>query len=188
MNQSHARLQDEAQVVPLKSTAPSLTSAAKARTLSCDSPDSYHQQRHQFLKQSIPTRISHQISNPRRKTRKPHHGLVNIPPAPPRYSRSPQRPRPGPHRMPLFPLPHPIDPLFLSFPFLPVPISVYFRCDTAIDQKQMKGLDQFKHVSMQSLPIGLRGAVQAGWYEGSVFFAIMGELSFFFLSPGGLWG
>jgi hypothetical protein len=44
----------------------------------------------------------------------------------------------------------------------------------------MKGLDQFKHVSMQSLPIGLRGAVQAGWYEGSVFFAIMGELSFFF--------
>jgi hypothetical protein len=41
----------------------------------------------------------------------------------------------------------------------------------------MKGLGQFKHVSMQSLPIGLRGAVQAGWYEGSVFFAIMGELS-----------
>jgi hypothetical protein len=41
----------------------------------------------------------------------------------------------------------------------------------------MKGLDQFKHVSMQSLPIGLRGAVQAGWYEGSVFFAIMGALS-----------
>jgi hypothetical protein len=67
-----------------------------------------------------------------------------------------------------------------SLPFHSVPISIYFRCDIATDQKQMKGLDQFKHVSMQSLPIGLRGAVQAGWYEGSVFFAIMGELSFFF--------
>jgi hypothetical protein len=64
-----------------------------------------------------------------------------------------------------------------SLAFHHVPIFVYFRCDTATDQKQMKGLDQFKHVSMQSLPIGLRGAVQAGWYEGSVFFAIMGALS-----------
>jgi hypothetical protein len=129
MNQSHARLQDEAQSVPLKSTAPSLTSAAKARTLSSDSPDSYHQQRHQFPKQSIPTRISHQVSNPRRTTSKPHHGLVNIPPAPPRYSRSPQRPRPGPHRMPLFPLPRPIDPLFLSFPFLSFPFQFPYISD-----------------------------------------------------------
>jgi hypothetical protein len=78
--------------------------------------------------------------------------------------------------MPLYnsPLLRPIDTLFRSVLFQ---ISVYFICDTATNQKQMKGLDQFKHVSMQSLPIGLRGAVQAGWYEGSVFFAIMGALS-----------
>jgi hypothetical protein len=42
----------------------------------------------------------------------------------------------------------------------------------------MKGLDQFKHASIQTLPVGLRGAVQAGWYEGSVFFGIMGMLYF----------
>lgn len=39
---------------------------------------------------------------------------------------------------------------------------------------QMKGLDQFKHPSLNTLPTALRGAVKAGWYEGSVFFAIMG--------------
>jgi hypothetical protein len=35
-------------------------------------------------------------------------------------------------------------------------------------------LDQFKHPSLNTLPTALRGAVKAGWYEGSVFFAIMG--------------
>ncbi|EAT89837.2 hypothetical protein SNOG_03106 [Parastagonospora nodorum SN15] len=39
-----------------------------------------------------------------------------------------------------------------------------------------KGLDQFKHPSLNTLPTALRGAVQAGWYEGSVFFAIMGNI------------
>jgi hypothetical protein len=31
---------------------------------------------------------------------------------------------------------------------------------------------------LNSLPTALRGAVQAGWYEGSVFFAIMGKSIF----------
>lgn len=42
----------------------------------------------------------------------------------------------------------------------------------------MKGLDQFKHDSLNQLPAMLRGAVKAGWYEGSVFFAIVGKLAF----------
>lgn len=41
-----------------------------------------------------------------------------------------------------------------------------------------KGLDQFKHPSVTSLPIALRGAVKAGWYEGSGFFLIMGILNY----------
>ncbi|KAH3936758.1 hypothetical protein HBI24_134630 [Parastagonospora nodorum] len=41
-----------------------------------------------------------------------------------------------------------------------------------------KGLDQFKHPSLNTLPTALRGAVQAGWYEGSVFFAIMGIMNY----------
>ncbi|KAH7410315.1 hypothetical protein DE146DRAFT_752023 [Phaeosphaeria sp. MPI-PUGE-AT-0046c] len=41
-----------------------------------------------------------------------------------------------------------------------------------------KGLDQFKHPSLSTLPAALRGAVTAGWYEGSVFFAIMGILNY----------
>ncbi|KAF2822776.1 hypothetical protein CC86DRAFT_372587 [Ophiobolus disseminans] len=41
-----------------------------------------------------------------------------------------------------------------------------------------KGLDQFKHPSLSTLPTALRGAVKAGWYEGSVFFAIMGILNY----------
>jgi hypothetical protein len=131
INQSHARPQDEAQAVPLKSTAPSLTSAAKARTLSSDSPDSYHQQRHQIPKQSIPTQIPHQVLSLARKTTQPHHGLVNIPPAPPRYSRSPQRPRSGPHRMPLFPLPRPIDSLFRS-------VLLQFPCIADATQRLIK--------------------------------------------------
>ncbi|OAL01452.1 hypothetical protein IQ06DRAFT_293540 [Phaeosphaeriaceae sp. SRC1lsM3a] len=41
-----------------------------------------------------------------------------------------------------------------------------------------KGLEQFKHPSLNTLPTALRGAVKAGWYEGSVFFAIMGILNY----------
>jgi hypothetical protein len=37
----------------------------------------------------------------------------------------------------------------------------------------MKGLDQFKHPTMNSLPLVLRGASKIGWYEGSGFFIIM---------------
>jgi hypothetical protein len=46
------------------------------------------------------------------------------------------------------------------------------------DKLQMKGLDQFKHPSFNALPSVFRGAVKAGWYEGSVFFTIMGPSSF----------
>ncbi|KAH7390713.1 hypothetical protein BKA66DRAFT_568647 [Pyrenochaeta sp. MPI-SDFR-AT-0127] len=41
-----------------------------------------------------------------------------------------------------------------------------------------KGLDQFKHTSLNALPTALRGAVKAGWYEGSGFFLIMGILNY----------
>jgi len=41
-----------------------------------------------------------------------------------------------------------------------------------------KGLDQFKHISLNTLPIALRGALKAGWYEGSGFFLIMGVLNY----------
>ncbi|OAL52122.1 hypothetical protein IQ07DRAFT_403862 [Pyrenochaeta sp. DS3sAY3a] len=41
-----------------------------------------------------------------------------------------------------------------------------------------KGLDQFKHPSLNTLPTALRGAVKAGWYEGSAFFLIMGILNY----------
>ncbi|KAF2115191.1 hypothetical protein BDV96DRAFT_63419 [Lophiotrema nucula] len=41
-----------------------------------------------------------------------------------------------------------------------------------------KGLDQFKHPSLNTLPTALRGAIKAGWYEGSVFFAIVGILNY----------
>ncbi|KAF2195216.1 hypothetical protein K469DRAFT_698782 [Zopfia rhizophila CBS 207.26] len=41
-----------------------------------------------------------------------------------------------------------------------------------------KGLEQFKHPSLKQLPRALLGAVKAGWYEGSVFFAIMGILNY----------
>jgi hypothetical protein len=37
----------------------------------------------------------------------------------------------------------------------------------------MKGLDQFKHPTMNTLPLVLRGASKIGWYEGSGFFIIM---------------
>lgn len=42
---------------------------------------------------------------------------------------------------------------------------------------QMKGLDQFKHPTMNTLPLMLRGASKIGWYEGSGFFLIMSKSS-----------
>ena len=40
---------------------------------------------------------------------------------------------------------------------------------------QSKGLEQFKHTSISALPTALRGAVKAGWYEGSGFLLISGK-------------
>ena len=40
---------------------------------------------------------------------------------------------------------------------------------------QMKGLEQFKHPTMNTLPLTLRGASKIGWYEGSGFFLIMSK-------------
>jgi len=40
---------------------------------------------------------------------------------------------------------------------------------------QLKGLDQFKHPTMNTLPLMLRGASKIGWYEGSGFFVIMSK-------------
>ncbi|KAJ8117121.1 hypothetical protein OPT61_g1597 [Boeremia exigua] len=42
----------------------------------------------------------------------------------------------------------------------------------------LKGLEQFKHVSINALPNTLRGAVKAGWYEGSGFFLMMAVLNY----------
>jgi hypothetical protein len=42
---------------------------------------------------------------------------------------------------------------------------------------QSKGLEQFKHTSIRALPTALRGAVKAGWYEGSGFLLISGAAS-----------
>ncbi|KAJ4383339.1 hypothetical protein N0V86_001386 [Didymella sp. IMI 355093] len=41
-----------------------------------------------------------------------------------------------------------------------------------------KGLEQFKHASISALPTALRGAVKAGWYEGSGFFLMMSILNY----------
>ncbi|KAF3053050.1 hypothetical protein E8E11_011663 [Didymella keratinophila] len=41
-----------------------------------------------------------------------------------------------------------------------------------------KGLEQFKHASISALPTALRGAVKAGWYEGSGFFLMMAILNY----------
>ncbi|KAG9206513.1 hypothetical protein G6514_003344 [Epicoccum nigrum] len=41
-----------------------------------------------------------------------------------------------------------------------------------------KGLEQFKHTSIRALPTALRGAVKAGWYEGSGFFLISAILNY----------
>ncbi|PSN64620.1 hypothetical protein BS50DRAFT_576049 [Corynespora cassiicola Philippines] len=41
-----------------------------------------------------------------------------------------------------------------------------------------KGMEQFKHPGIRALPTALRGAVTGGWYEGSVFFAILGILNY----------
>jgi hypothetical protein len=40
----------------------------------------------------------------------------------------------------------------------------------------MKGFEQFQHPTLNQLPLALKGALKAGWYEGSVFFLMMGEL------------
>lgn len=45
----------------------------------------------------------------------------------------------------------------------------------------MKGLDQFKHPTMNTLPLVLRGASKIGWYEGSGFFVIMSKSLLFSL-------
>jgi hypothetical protein len=42
----------------------------------------------------------------------------------------------------------------------------------------MKGLDQFKHPTMNTLPVMLRGASKIGWYEGSGFFLMMSKSMF----------
>ncbi|KAF1834850.1 hypothetical protein BDW02DRAFT_568679 [Decorospora gaudefroyi] len=42
----------------------------------------------------------------------------------------------------------------------------------------MKGLDQFKHPTMNTLPLSLRGASKIGWYEGTGFFILMGILNY----------
>jgi len=36
-------------------------------------------------------------------------------------------------------------------------------------------MDQFKHPTMNTLPLMLRGASKIGWYEGSGFFVIMSK-------------
>ncbi|KAF2134519.1 hypothetical protein P153DRAFT_3330 [Dothidotthia symphoricarpi CBS 119687] len=41
-----------------------------------------------------------------------------------------------------------------------------------------KGLEQFKHPSLNTLPATLRGAVQIGWFEGSGFFLLMSILNY----------
>ncbi|KAH7115197.1 hypothetical protein B0J11DRAFT_540082 [Dendryphion nanum] len=41
-----------------------------------------------------------------------------------------------------------------------------------------KGLSQFSHPSLSQLPRFLRSNVQAGWYEGSVFFVMLGILNY----------
>ncbi|KAF2005928.1 hypothetical protein P154DRAFT_456617 [Amniculicola lignicola CBS 123094] len=47
-----------------------------------------------------------------------------------------------------------------------------------------KGLEQFKHPTLNALPRALRGAVTAGWYEGSVFFLITGILNYKYSQTG----
>jgi hypothetical protein len=46
----------------------------------------------------------------------------------------------------------------------------------------MKGLDQFKHPTMNTLPLFLRGASKIGWYEGTGFFIIMSKSASLFTS------
>ncbi|KAF2711652.1 hypothetical protein K504DRAFT_402866 [Pleomassaria siparia CBS 279.74] len=41
-----------------------------------------------------------------------------------------------------------------------------------------KGIEQAKHVSLKQVPALLRGTLVAGWYEGSVFFAIIAVLNY----------
>ncbi|KAG9190260.1 hypothetical protein G6011_08348 [Alternaria panax] len=42
----------------------------------------------------------------------------------------------------------------------------------------MKGLDQFKHPTMNTLPTVLRSASKIGWYEGSGFLLLMSILNY----------
>jgi hypothetical protein len=48
---------------------------------------------------------------------------------------------------------------------------------------QTKGFEQFKHPTLNQLPAALKGAVKAGWYEGSVFFAIVGKIALIYAFP-----
>ena len=41
-----------------------------------------------------------------------------------------------------------------------------------------KGLEQYKHQSLRTVPLWLRGASKIGWYEGSVWFIIAGVLNY----------
>ncbi|KAF2656020.1 hypothetical protein K491DRAFT_657277 [Lophiostoma macrostomum CBS 122681] len=41
-----------------------------------------------------------------------------------------------------------------------------------------KGFEMFGNLSINSLPTAIRTAVKAGWYEGSVFFAMMAILNY----------
>ncbi|KAF2800583.1 hypothetical protein K505DRAFT_403926 [Melanomma pulvis-pyrius CBS 109.77] len=47
-----------------------------------------------------------------------------------------------------------------------------------------KGIEQFKHPSLKQVPALLRSTVQAGWYEGSLFFAIVAVLNYKWSSTG----
>ncbi|RMZ72984.1 hypothetical protein GMOD_00009775 [Pyrenophora seminiperda CCB06] len=42
----------------------------------------------------------------------------------------------------------------------------------------IKGVEQFKHPTMRTLPLMLRGASKIGWYEGSGFFVIISLLNY----------
>jgi hypothetical protein len=42
-------------------------------------------------------------------------------------------------------------------------------------ESQAKGLEMFKHVSLNQLPGLLRSAVKIGWYEGSGFFLMLSK-------------
>ncbi|KAF2746834.1 hypothetical protein M011DRAFT_424335 [Sporormia fimetaria CBS 119925] len=47
-----------------------------------------------------------------------------------------------------------------------------------------KGLEQFKHPSLNQVPALLRTTIKTGWYEGSVFFAIAAVLNYKYSQTG----